>query len=67
MLPRDQMLGIEIWPRLSRNDWFVVGNRDLGDEYAYIKWEEGDSATAYIREKILVGLPRQVSKVCCPR
>ena len=55
MLPQDQMLGIEIWPRLSRNDWFVIGNGDAGNESAYIKWEDGDSATVHIGKKLLVG------------
>ncbi|MCC7337106.1 MAG: hypothetical protein IT422_18595 [Pirellulaceae bacterium] len=52
MIPHDQMVGIGIWPRLKRTDWFVIGN--VGEEYAYINWEKGDTATVHIGKKVLV-------------
>ncbi len=54
-IPADQQRGVQCWPRLSRDDWFVIGNHSSMDNgSAYIQWSQGDSATVHIAKKVAV-------------
>lgn len=55
MLPSDQVHSIQIWPRLTRTDWFALGNGSHSDDRAHIQWEQGNSATIRYMERIPVG------------
>ncbi len=57
MLPSDLVKGIQIFPRLNRDDWFVIGTSFHGitNGSAYVNWDQGNSATVHVAEKVLVG------------
>ncbi|QDV41768.1 Regulatory protein BlaR1 [Stieleria neptunia] len=56
MFPSDQLKGMQIWPRLTRPDWFVIGTQfhGMSNGSAYVEWERGDSATVRIAPKVRV-------------
>lgn len=55
ILPVDEERGITIWPRLERDDWFVLSNRALGNEAAHLDWTKDDSVTVRAAKKVRVG------------
>lgn len=56
MLPFDQPKGIQIWPRLTRRDWFVIGTQvhRMSNGSAFVLWEHSDSVTVRVAEKVRV-------------
>jgi beta-lactamase regulating signal transducer with metallopeptidase domain len=55
MIPIDNSFGVEFFPRLDRDDWFVIGNWENGNDSALVEWVNGNSATVHIARKVLVG------------
>lgn len=56
MLAIDQEFGVDFWPKLDREDWFVVGNgKDMADERATIRWDAEADVTVQAREMMKIG------------